>query len=114
LLRIAAETICVPWLNDDVDSILIGKVDAPGPSIKVCLFGQDAKSRIQTSATILDLIAGIEVSKALSRIASVGVDVVDFSVLGLLAACEGIVVIVSVVAIKAIVISFFIKIIILN
>jgi hypothetical protein len=61
--------------------MLIGKTDEPGPSIKVFPFGQEAKSRIHTSATRRDLIDGIDVSSALSKIAKVGTDVVDFRVL---------------------------------
>jgi len=56
----------------------------------------------------LDLIDGMLVSRALSRIASVGTDVLFFKF-----ACAGIDVIVSMMATRA-VISFFIKTILLN
>jgi hypothetical protein len=39
-------------------------------------FGQEGQSRMHTSATSLDLIEGIDVSSAVSRIASVGATVV--------------------------------------
>jgi hypothetical protein len=69
---------------------------------------------MQTSATTLERMAGIDVSSAVSRIASVGVNVVDFNVFVFNAACAGIVVTAIVLAIIAIVISFFIKLILLN
>jgi hypothetical protein len=110
LAAIAAEAICVPWLKLFVDSMLIGRIDAPAPSIKDFLFGQEGQSRIQTSATTLEEIDGIDVSSAVSRIANVGTDVFGFRF-----ACAGIAVIAIVVAISAIVvISFFIKLILLN
>ena len=55
-----------------------GMTDAPGPSMYLVPFGHDGQSKIQTSATIRDLIAGIDVSSAVSRIASVGVTVLGF------------------------------------
>jgi len=91
----------------------IGNTEDPGPSIKVLPLGQEGQSRMHTSATTLELIDLIDVSNAVSRIASVGFDVVDFNVFDF-SACAGIVVIASVLAIIAIVISFFIKLILLN
>jgi hypothetical protein len=65
---------------------------------------------MHTSATSLDLIDGIDVSSAVSKIANVGTTVFGFRF-----ACAGITVIAIVVAISAIVaISFFIKLILLN
>jgi hypothetical protein len=110
----AAVAICVPWLKDDFERILRGRTDDPGPSMNVFPFGQEGQSRIHTSATSLDFIEGIDVSSAVSRIASVGATVVDFKVLTLCDACAGIVVIAIVLAMIAIVISFFIKLILLN
>jgi hypothetical protein len=101
-------------LKDDFDRMLIGRTDDPGPSINVLPFGQEGQSRIHTSATSLDLIEGIDVSSAVSRIASVGATVVAFKVFTFCDACAGIVVIASVLAMIAIVISFFIKLILLN
>jgi hypothetical protein len=72
-------------------------------------FGHDGQSKIQTSATIRDLIPGIDVSSAVSRIASVGVTVLGFKF-----ASAGIDVIAISVAASAIVISFFINLILLN
>jgi len=71
--------------------------------------GQEGQSSMHTSATSLDLIDGIDVSSAVSKIANVGTTVFGFRF-----ACAGIVVIASVLAIIAIVISFFIKLILLN
>ncbi len=73
------------------------------------LFGQDGQSKMQTSPTKRDLIDGIEVSKAVSKIAKVGTIVRVFRF-----AWAGIVVIAIVIAIRPTVISFFIRLILLN
>jgi len=50
----------------------------PGPSIKLCPFGQVVHSKIQTSYISFSLIEGIEVSSPVSRIARDGTEVVSF------------------------------------
>jgi hypothetical protein len=57
--------------------MFIGRDVDPGPSINSCPFGQDFHLIIQTSWAIFPWKAGIDESRAVSKIAIVGTVVVE-------------------------------------
>jgi hypothetical protein len=89
--------------------MFIGRVVDPSPSIKELPLGQDGQSSMQTSPDNLDLINGIDVSKAVSKMARVGTKVRVFKF-----ACAGVAIIEIETEIRPTAISFFIRLILLN